>query len=232
MTLLERCQNIRHQIEQRDTLRKDDKKAEVYRERASDLSEIRIELVFQVKRFSVLRNKGVAVGKPPSPMGGLEVLREVQSLIASNAEGSGKDFGRLKNAVNRVHKDLEGSSSKALDILKSDLPTIEESYLRQVELIPTYFDRVARIREDRNRLLNGQDIKSMNPQELELFLDRRAAFRSVADQLNPKEFPKEILEFFKAARQGGAPLEKFTEAVQEWLGQRDLLKNVRVQIQR
>jgi hypothetical protein len=71
----------------------------------------------------------------------------------------------------------------------------------------------------------------MTAPELEEFLDRRDALKQLADQLNPEEFPKEVLEFFKAARRGGAPLEKFTSSVQEWLSQQDLLTSVRIVIQ-
>ena len=40
----------------------------------------------------------------------------------------------------------------------------------------------------------------------------------------------EVLEFFRAGRQGGAPLEKLTASVRQWLADRDLLKSVRVTV--
>jgi hypothetical protein len=52
--------------------------------------------------------------------------------------------------------------------------------------------------------------------------------KTLADRLNPDEFPKEVREFFSAMRRGGAPLEKFTETVRQWLSDRDQLKNVRI----
>jgi hypothetical protein len=53
----------------------------------------------------------------------------------------------------------------------------------------------------------------------------------LSDDLKPSEFPVEVLDFFKAGRQGqGAPLEKFTEGVKRWLEERGLLKNVRVTV--
>ena len=125
-------------------------------------------------------------------------------------------------------KEVSTSKSKALELVNRDLPAIEESFLRQVEQIPGYVEQVANIRQRRDALLRNLDLQSMNAPSLAEFLDKRDQLRDLADQLKPDEFPKEVLEFFRATRQGGAPLEKFTSAVREWLEQRGQLKNVRV----
>ena len=86
------------------------------------------------------------------------------------------------------------------------------------------------IRQQRDALLNGNDPR-LSAEALEQFLDHREALRKLADDLTPDEFPNEVLEFFKAGRHGGgAPLEKLTPSVRQWLSDRDLLKYVRVRV--
>ena len=232
MTLLERCQKVRAQIEQRNALHVAHKDAEAFRKRISEVFDMRKQLATELARLVVLQKKGVSVGKPPTPTSAVNLVQEVKNRLASNPGESGKDYGRLKRSIDKVHKDLSSVTEKALDAVNRDLPNIEESFLKQVELIPTYTMRVAHVREQRDRLLRGLDLKSMTADNLEQFLESRNALRALADQLNPDEFPKEVLEFFKAERQGGAPLDKFTTPVREWLAEKDQLKNVRVVIKR
>jgi hypothetical protein len=229
MTLLERCKQLRSQIEQRNALRKAHKDAEAFRERSGEIRVTRTDLAADLARLAVLRGKLVNVPKPPAASAAMAVLEECRTGLVTNPAETGKDFGRLKRAVDKVGKDVELVVDRALEGVKRDLPNIEESFLKQVELIPAYSHQVTRIRQERDGLLAGLDLRSRNAIELEAFLDKREALRSLADQLDPKEFPKEVLEFFKSARRsGGAPLEKLTDTVRSWLAERDQLKNIRI----
>jgi hypothetical protein len=228
MTLLDRCKHVHAQIERRNVLRIAHKDAEAFRQRAGELRALCGQVELELGKLTVLQKNGVILTKLPTPMAAIGVLRECESGLAVNPTESGKDYGRLKRSIDKVSKDLASLVDKALDAVNRDLPSIEESFLRQVELIPTYTTRVTRIREERVRLLKGKDLRSMIAEDLQEFLNRRNALRTLADQLKPDEFPKEVLEFFKAARQGGAPLDKFTTTVREWLAERDQIKNVRV----
>lgn len=232
MTLPERCQNLRAQIERRNELRRAHHDAKAFRERTSEFLEIRSALSLDFARAQVLKKKTVALGKMPGVAVALRLLKECETGLETNPTESSKDFGLLKRSLEKCRKDLSSAVEQALDSLNRDLPSIDESFLKLVELVPGYATRVARIREERDRLGRGTDFKSKNAQELEEFLDRRDALRELADQLDPTEFPEDVLDFFRAARRGGgAPLEKFTDNVQQWLSERGLLKTVRVVIQ-
>jgi hypothetical protein len=228
MTLLEHCRTVRFQIESRNALRVAHKEAEAFRNRAEELKQARDQIAAELERLIVLRDKGVAVVKPPIPSTARENLSEFSNRLATDTPDTGKDFGRLKRAVDKVAKEVAAAKSKALESVSRDLPAIEESFLRQVEQIPGYVEQVANIRQRRDALLRNLDLQSMNAQSLADFLGKRDQLRDLADHLKPDEFPKEVLEFFRATRQGGAPLEKFTSVVSEWLEQRGQLKNVRV----
>ena len=230
MTILDRCANIGLQIRQRNELRRAHKDAEAFRARASDLKSSRELVEDAIERIHVLTTKDVAVTKPPSPDAAMTVLAECQAKLVANPVESGRDYGRLKRSVDKFGKDLLGIAEKALKSVRQDLPTVDEVFLRQVEVIPGYADRVARIRQQRDALLNGNDPR-LSAEALEQFLDHRKALRRLADDLKPGEFPNEVLEFFKAGRHGGgAPLERLTPSVRQWLSDRDLLKHVRVQV--
>jgi hypothetical protein len=229
MKLLERCTNVRTQILKRNELRRAHKDAEAFRERAVELRLAREAVVGAFARVLVLRAKGVPLVGLPLPAIAIGVLAECQAQLAANPNESGRDYGRLKRSLVKLGKDLLAVTEKAIESVRRDLPTVEEAFLRQVEVIPGYATQVASIRQQRDALLSGNDPRT-SAEALEQFLDRREALRKLADDLKPNEFPGEVLEFFKAGRHGGAPLEKFTPAVRQWLSDRGLLQNVRVTV--
>lgn len=230
MTVLERCKNLRERITQRDVLRRADKEAETFRARVAELRPVRVQLSRDLERLEVLQRKGVAIIKPALPTTALKVLKECEASLKANPNESGRDFGRLKRSIEKVGDELSATTNKALDLVTGDLPTIEENFLKQVELIPSRKDQVAKIREKRDALFKGKglDLRSKTAQDLEQFLERRNELRALADELSPEEFPKDVLEFFKAVRQGGAPLEKLTDSVRAWLAARNQLKDLRI----
>jgi hypothetical protein len=231
MTLPERCRNVRAQIEQRNTLGRAHREAEAFRVQLNDLRPVRLEIRAELDKLGVLKRKALPVTKPSAPVTAQAALAECQEALVTNPKEIGKDFGKLKRAVEKVRKDVVHAREKALEAMNRTLPNIEEGYLRQVELVPGFENRVERIRQKRDRLQQGTNPGSMTAAQLEHFLDQRDSLRKEAEDLKPEEFPKEVLDFFSAARRGGIPLEKFSSTLQEWLSHRGQLKNVRVTIQ-
>lgn len=204
MTLLDRCSNIRSQILKRNELRRAHKDAEAFRERAAEVQSARETVTAAVARVLVLRAKGVSVTKVPSAATAIAVLTECQSKLAENPGESGKDYGRLKKAIDKLGKDLLGVAERVIESVGRDLPTVEEAFLKQVEVIPGYAAQVASIRQQRDRRYLSGNAPTTSAEALEQFLDRREALRRLADNLKPDEFPSEVLEFFKAGRRGAA----------------------------
>jgi phage-related minor tail protein len=227
MTLQERCRDVGIEIEHRNKLRRDEKEADAFRQRLQDLRSIREDVTLQLEKVKTLRSKDVSVVETGSQSAALAVLKEWEKNFIADPTETIKDYSRLKRSFDKVRKDVTQAVQTALDGVDRDLPTIDESFLRQVEAIPSYAAQVTRIRERRD-VLKGKDVHSMTANELEQFLGRRDDLRKLADLLNPKEFPKDVLDFFKAARRGGASLDQFTASVQKWLADRSQLKNVRI----
>lgn len=230
MTLPERCRNVLAQIDQRNILQTAHREAEAFRMQIGDLQHVRLEIAVELEKLRVFKKKAIPVTKPPAPTTAQMALAECQQGLVANPNEIGKDFGKLKRALEKVRKDTVNARDKALEAMNRTLPNIEESYLRQVELVPGFKVRVERIRQKRNHLQQGTNPSAMTAGQLEDFLDQRDSLRQEAEELKPEEFPKEVLDFFSAARRGGIPVEKFTSTLQEWLSQRGQLKNVRVTI--
>jgi len=229
MKLVDRCALMRSQIHQRNNIRRAQKEAQSFTERAGELRAARETVGNALQRLVVLKAKGINVGKLPSPSTAMTILLECELMLSDNPTDSGKDYGRLKRSIEKLGKDLTEVATRATESLRRDLPSVDEAFLRQVEVIPGYATRVANVRQQRDGILNGNDPNG-SAEALGQFLDRRQALRKLADDLSPDEFPKEVLEFFKAGRHGGAPLDKLTNTVREWLSERDLLKNIRVTV--
>ena len=229
MIVLDRCTSIRVEILKRNELRLAHKSSEGLRERASELRDIRETVTSALESVAELKAANVTVTKLPSPIAVLAILRECQTTLADSPGESGKDFGRLKRATKKLAQDIQDIVKKAVETVKRDMPAIDEAFLRQVEAIPGYATSVTNIRQQRDALLSGGD-PYLSAGALKQFLEKRFALSALADGLAPTEFPKEILDFFRAARQGGASLDKLTETVSSWLAERDLLKNVRVTV--
>jgi hypothetical protein len=230
VTVLDRCTSVRSQIQARNALKLAYKNAETFRERATELKELREGLDAAVARLDVLKARELLPRSVPSPAKATTVVARCQEGLAANPNEIGTDYGLLKRALGGLTKEVLGVVDKVLEAVQRDLPSVDEAFLKQVELVPGYQGKVVSIRQQRQAFLQGTDPKRSS-EALAQFLDRRTELRSLADDLEPSQFPTEVLDFFKAGRQGqGAPLEKFTDGVKQWLNERGLLKNVRVTV--
>ncbi len=229
MTVLDRCTTVRRQIQALNILKLAYKNAETFRERATELKDLREGLDDGVARLEVLKARDL-LPRVPSPAKATAVVARCRGGLAANPTEIGADYGLLKRALGGLTTEVLGVVDKVLEAVQRDLPSVDEAFLKQVELVPGYQGKVLSIRQQRQTFLQGTDPRR-SAEALAQFLDRRTELRSLADDLKPSQFPAEILDFFKAGRQGqGAPLEKFTDSVQQWLKERDLLKNVRVTV--
>lgn len=230
MTVLDRCTIVRSQIQARNALKLAYKNAETFRERATELKDLREAVDAALSRLEVLKARDLLPRVVPSPAKAATVIAKCQQGLAANPNEIGSDYGLLKRALGSLTKEVLSVVDKALESVQRDLPSIDEAFLKQVELVPGYQDRVLGIRQQRQAFLQGTDPRR-SAEALAQFLDRRTELRALADGLKPSEFPTEVLDFFRASRQGqGAPLEKLTDGVKRWLDDRGLLKNVRVTV--
>jgi hypothetical protein len=229
MPLLDACRKIRGDIERRDELLRESKKAEVFSERAQELATMRSDLTSTIGRIRVFLDYGIVVEKVRDPGAALERLRNYKEKLVQSPTESGKDHGITKKALDRIKDALDTAAKEALEAVIRKIPTTDETFLKQVELNPLYRRQVEEIRAARIEL-QREHPQDLDAAGLQSFLKKHDALREKASQLNPTEFPKEVLEFFKAARGTGAPLERLTPSVRQWFEDRGQLKNIRVNV--
>ncbi|MEA2569256.1 MAG: hypothetical protein QOI24_1257 [Acidobacteriota bacterium] len=229
MTVLERCHSLRAEIDRYTHLARAESEATVFRERATELRATYEAIGTALHKRRILVANAASVPALPGPSRPLVLIQEYRDAVVTSPQDAGKVYGQLKRSINKFSADVTGTIAVAIDTLKTQLPSVEEPFLKAVERIPGYAEKVARIRTQRDRLAGGRVSVEMAPDDIAKFLDARTQLRTLAGELQPAEFPAEVLAFFQAVRRDrGAPVDQLTEAVRHWLVEHDLLKNVRV----
>jgi hypothetical protein len=229
MTLAERCCAIKIQIEKRNAKETAHANSKVFRERATALQDIRVAITANLALVEVLEQHGIKLNKLPSVVAAKSTKVTYSTALSSKPFDSGKEQGQFKRSVQKVSSDLATAVRDALSSIERELPSSDETFLKQVEVLPQYKATVDEIRKRRQELLGGRSIHDRSPSELESLLSKREQLRELASALLPDEFPQAVLEFYKGARRKeGAALDALTPEVRAWLSTRKLLQNVRL----
>lgn len=231
MTVQERCERLRRSIGKHDQIRRAHKDASAFTARAVELKETKDDFAFTLSKIAVLRENNVNTGKEPDPTTALALLEQCARDIRGDSEDLGRVYGSFKRSVSALLTKLQAGVGRGIEAVEHELPKVDETFLSQVELVPGLRAQVAAIREKRDRLLKGKSLNEMTVSELRNFLQQRDQLKKDADNLDRVDFPKEVLDFFKAARQGdGAPYGKFSSTVEQWLKARQLLDRIRLRV--
>jgi hypothetical protein len=231
VTVQERCQRLRQNVSKHDQTRRAHKDAAAFTARATELKETKDGFALTLGKLAVLRENNVSTGREPDPNPALTLLEQCTKDLRANSEDLGRVFGSFKRSGSALLTKLEAGVRRGIEAVEHELPKVDETFLSQVELVPGLGAQVASIREKRDRLLKGKNLHEMTGIELRNFLQQRDLLKKDADNLDRVDFPKEVLDFFKAARQGdGAPYGKFSSAVELWLKDRKLLDRIRLRV--
>ncbi len=231
MTVQERCERLRRDVSKHDQIRRAHKDAAAFTARAAELKETKDDFALTLSKIAVLRENNVNTGKQPDPNAALTLLEQCTKEIRGDSEDLGRVFGSLKKSVSALLTKLQGGLSRGIEAVEHELPKVDETFLSQVEQVPGLRAQVASIREKRDRLLKGKSLNEMTASELRDFLQQRDQLKKDANNLDRVDFPKEVLDFFRAARQGdGAPYVKFSSSVEKWLKDRQLLDRIRLRV--
>ena len=215
-------------------------KAVKFTERIDELREPRERLVRALATVAFLETASAKltaaeiapVQKLPSPKKALEALQAVSDKLntAPLSLNDGREFTTFRKRFEECTSAMEEAVRKAIGEIEQGSPTVDETFLKQVENVPSCVALVRNIRIKRDEF-KTVSLRDASASTFQVFLDRRVALRAAVDALAPDDFPPAVIEFFKATRRSaGAPLQLLTDDVRAWLMQRDLLKNVRVTI--
>lgn len=215
-------------------------RAEKFIERVQQVAELRERLGRALANVVVLKANSAqltaAESAPIQRLPATEKARDALRIVVSKLEeapmslNEGKDFSTFRRRLEVCASGVEEAVTKALDQVEQASPSVDESFLKQVENIVSYESIVREIRMRRDEF-KAVKLKSATPDVLQSFLDKRTALRASVDALTPDDFPASVIAFFKATRKtNGASLDLLTEEVRVWLVKRDLLKKVRVTV--
>jgi hypothetical protein len=229
MSVLQRSQQLRELTAADREAERGHHAAEAFRNRRVDLAGLRERLVNDRACLAVLVKHGAQVTRLPDSSSTRRALERYSLRLAEDPDSSGGDHGALKRSLDSYVGKIEDLVDDLRKRVEQESVHFNETFLRQVELIPRYKGLVAKIRSERNNLLGGVRLAEMSAVQLDEFLTRRDRIGELVSEVSGEEFPNAVLAFFKAARErNGAPIAKLTEEVREWLERNELTKNIRV----
>jgi hypothetical protein len=229
MTLTEQCQGTKALIEKRNAGQKAHANSEVFRQRATDLQGIRVGIAANLALVEVLKQHGTKLNKLPPVAAAKSAKEAYATALTADPLASSKEHAQFKRSIQKVSNDVAVVVREVLSSVERELPSSDETFLKQVEVLPQYKATVDEIRRRRQELLGGRSIHDRSPTELDALLSKREQLRELANSLLPEEFPQSVLDFYKVARRkDGAALDALTPEVRDWLAKRKLLQNVRL----
>jgi ParB-like chromosome segregation protein Spo0J len=228
MNVLERCQVLRAEVDKYEMLKRAENEASGFRERTNDIAKTHAALGNALGKRDVLVTRSLPVPTLPHAAKAMALIAEFRASMDSPQEAT-KAYGQLKRTLNKLATDTAQGVTDAIAAVSAEMPSVEEPFLKAVGRIPGYEERVNRIRLERAAVTLNAAPHELGAEYLARFLDARGRLQTLAADLRPAEFPREVLVFFDdLRRQRGLPLGRLTDTVREWLDVHGLLDQIRI----
>ena len=227
MNIFERCRVLRREVEEYEALKRAEHDASVFRDRAKEIADARAALDRAFQKRDVLVSRNLPVRPLPASARAAALIADYRATVDTPEEAA-KVYTQLKRTLNKLVSDTAQGVTDAIAALGAEMPSVEEPFLKAVEGIPGYEERVHRIRSERAAVTLNAAPQDLGPEQLARFLDARHRLHALAGDLRPAEFPREVLDFFQALRRGGLPVDRLTDSVRSWLDAHGLLKRLRI----
>jgi hypothetical protein len=230
MTILEVCDEVLTKVEELHSREQAHSDAEKYRTRKDELAPLSVSLNGDLARSRTLHAKGVPLSKFKMPANVLTIAEEFIATLEDPELGQRNTYGRLRTALNKTSEAVQDAIRDAVDKLESPLGAVEESVLKQLETVPAFKHKIATVRQKKEEYQRAFSQRFRTPNDLDVFLTRRAELLLLADELKHEDLPPEVLKFFRAVRLNQASIDTLTDTVRAWLAQHDQLKDLRITI--
>ena len=228
MNIVDSCANVLHEIENFTRRRQEHDDASKLRKRREDLAPIREELDADLQRLKILKGRSIAF-KPLKLSATLFPAVEELSLNIDVDEATGRNvYGRAKTGVTKAAESAKNLVQAAIGSIETSLGAIDESFLKQLDAIPTMRAKASEARSKKEAFQKALQRRTLTPTDLAIFLDRRADLLSLVVQLQNEDLPSEVVDFFKAVHNAKATLDHLTPTVRDWLDEHGQLKDVRI----
>lgn len=231
-SIIERCKALQERIERWERLQALQQEAATLGERQKELAETRAQLQIAVDRALVLaihRHLDPKVGPDIASL--IPVLGAVRKKLREQPQqlASGRDYRRLRDGLTTQAGALRSQVESTWRDVVQQADRVDEAFLAAVAEVPGQRLAVEKIRELRRRLISLREDPPSTEEGYLRFEAAASLLSKSVDALDPKEFPADVLAFFKAASSPtGAPLGLLTQGVLEWLKARAMEDQVRV----
>ena len=230
MTILEVCDEVLTKVKELHSREQAHSDAEKYRTRKDELAPLSVSLNGDLARSRTLHAKGVPLSKFKMPANVLTIAEEFIATLEDPELGQRNTYGRLRTALNKTSEAVQDAIRDAVDKLEGPLGAVEESVLKQLETVPAFKHKIATVRQKKEEYQRAFSQRFRTPNDLDVFLTRRAELLLLADELKHEDLPPEVLKFFRAVRLNQASIDTLTDTVRAWLAQHDQLKDLRITI--
>lgn len=230
--IMDRCSALTERLERLKKAMDDEHKALVLEARRAELEALKEELGgVATTAKALLEHEHLTATDLPDCNKSLESIDKVGERLETEPTEltKGRDYKHLLGRVGKVQEHLAATTTKRWETVVAHHQGVDEAFLRRVEVFPDQSDRVARIRLLKAAFEATTRNAPASEEAYTAFTSSYDALQQELSQLDPEAFPDDVLRFLRAAQKAkGAPLKLFTDKVQTWLKESDLLDGVRV----
>ena len=230
--ILERCDELLAMTARVKQARDGQSKASELAERRGELEAAQLALTQEAMSTATLVGRGELTAEAlPDGAKILESVTRVRARLLADPKTltAGSDYKRLLTRIEKLQSDVSSVNTTAWQGVVQRHLGGNEGFLRQVEQVPGQANAVEQIRDARDQLKTVAKQIPRDDEGYGHFLDLSATLQERLALLDPEDFPREVLTFFRRAQSpSGAPLDLLTDAVRDWLAARGLLDRVRV----
>lgn len=231
-SIIERCKALQERIERWERLQALQQEAATLGERQKELAENHALLQGAVDPALVLVvHRHLDPKVVPDLASLLPLLGAVKKKLREQPQqlASGRDYRRLRDGLATQAGVLRTQVESTWRDVVQQADRVDEAFLAAVAEVPGQRPAVDGIRELRRRLIALRGDPPSTEEGYSRFESISGLLSKAVDALDPKEFPADVLAFFKAASSPtGAPLGLLTQGVLDWLRMRAMEDQVRV----
>ena len=201
-------------------------------QRNRDLRPLQVALREQLQKAKVLFDQGVL---DQSKLESIDALKDklhglMEQVKQDHTEiTKGSSYKNLLKGIRNLTLSIEQATTISWKAYSQLNNPIDQGFLDLVSRVPGYRDKVRDIRKMLDSIKDKGGRTPDSVEDLEEFNELRDRFSIMRAQLNPDDWPPEVLSFLqKAQNEMGAPYDELNDEVSKWMKDNDIYKNIRI----
>lgn len=233
--LIEQAKQVQRDTQALSKAYENQKKREQFHSRHNDLSGLAEDIMPLAHTMEVITSHGVSIEYDGENLNAvISEVRDIREKFDKEPHWiirDENDLSDLKRWVRKHRKKIERKVQSAWsEYYREKVPELNSSLLDALGDFEDFSEEVQTVRQCTQALQRWKDKPPETKEEFdsfETFVERRS---STWQELKSDELSEEILEFLIDAGSDGATPTQYTEEVQSWLAENDLLDRVRIHL--